>query len=88
MAHPEHIGLMFQNPQSGSATTKKFYSSATRVALDSDRLTAQKCAKCSYMLTRTFLCMQCATVHCPEDAEQHYREERHTFGEEASGWAG
>ncbi|KAA8913921.1 hypothetical protein FN846DRAFT_897065 [Sphaerosporella brunnea] len=71
---------MFQNPQSGSATTKKFYSSATRVALDSDRLTAQKCAECSYMLTQTFLCMQCATVHCPDDAEEHYLTEGHTFG--------
>ncbi|KAI5855442.1 hypothetical protein BZA05DRAFT_443093 [Tricharina praecox] len=73
----EHIGSAFQG---GSTTSKTLYSGATRVALDSDRLTAQKCVYCSYMLVQTFLCMQCATVHCPRDAEQHYREEGHSFG--------
>jgi hypothetical protein len=75
----EHIGMMFQKDENRK-TTKNFYSSATRVALDLDRLTAQKCEKCKYILTRTYLCVQCSTVHCPKDAQKHFKEERHTFG--------
>lgn len=66
--------------QKDPGTSRNFYSSATRVALDPDRLTAQKCARCSYQLTQTYLCMQCPTVHCPEDARLHSSEELHMFG--------
>ncbi|KAF8250268.1 cysteine proteinase [Wilcoxina mikolae CBS 423.85] len=73
----EHIGFMFQEDR---GTSRNSYSSATRVALDPDRLTVQKCARCSYMLTQTYLCMQCPMVHCLRDAKQHAKEQCHTFG--------
>jgi ubiquitin carboxyl-terminal hydrolase 22/27/51 len=72
-----HIGLMLQKDR---GTSRNFYSEATRVALDPDRLTAQKCARCSYQLTQTYLCLQCPNVHCPPDAEAHFKEEGHSFG--------
>ena len=70
--------------QKDATTSKIFYSSATRVALDPDRLTVQKCAidKCSFVLTQTYLCMQCPMVHCPRDAKLHAKKEGHMFGVE------
>ncbi|KAI5813821.1 hypothetical protein BZA77DRAFT_320403 [Pyronema omphalodes] len=73
----EHIGKHFLKDNNSCRTC---YSSATRVALDPDRLTVQKCAKCSYMLTQTYLCMSCPSVHCPADAKDHAELENHSFG--------
>lgn len=79
---------MFEQGASAREHTKVWYSGAARVALDAERLTAQKCEVCSYVLRRTYLCMQCPKVHCARDAEVHAREAQHTFGLRSPGFLG
>ncbi|KAI5806273.1 hypothetical protein EDC01DRAFT_639370, partial [Geopyxis carbonaria] len=76
----EHIGRMFQHDSDTAKQSRQFYSSATRVALDAERLAVQTCARCSYILRRTYLCLQCPAAHCFGDAEGHARDTGHMFG--------
>ncbi|KAG0128448.1 hypothetical protein HOY82DRAFT_621803 [Tuber indicum] len=74
-----HIEKPLQGPTEGNKM-RVLYGSATRVALDSSRAHAQTCEKCKFLITRTFLCMQCPSIYCPKDAEAHYKEKNHRFG--------
>lgn len=73
----EHIKNLLQNRQE----TRAYYSGATRVAFDS-RTTAQTCVKCEckFLVTRTFMCMQCPLSHCPQDAKEHSKDMEHVLG--------